>query len=89
MHRPPDVVAINPAALRHIRRITGLGVSALAEEIGVVPSYVSNLEAGRRTAVSPRVFRALCTALRIEDVRALMADPAGASVTASVSPEAA
>lgn len=70
-----DTVTVNAAALRHIRRITGVGVTALAREVGVTPSYVSNIEAGRRRAVSPALFRALCDALRIEDVRVLMAQP--------------
>ncbi len=69
-----DFVALNPAALRHIRRITGVGVTTLADEIGVTPGYLSSLESGRRQNVSPTVFRAICTALRLEDVRAVMAD---------------
>lgn len=75
-----DSVAVNAAALRHIRRLTGVGVVALAREAGVSPAYLSNLEAGRKRAASPAVFRALCNALRIEDVRALMATPGDRAV---------
>lgn len=75
MSRSRDTVRINPAALRHIRRMTGLGVAKLAAETQVTPSYVSNLEAGRRESVSPAVFARLCSALRISDRRALMASP--------------
>lgn len=76
MSRSPANITLNPAALRLIRQRTGLGVTDLARESGLTPSYISNLEAGRRTAVSPSVFVALCAALRISDQRALMAAPA-------------
>lgn len=75
MQRTRDTIPINGAALRHIRRITGVTVSALAAEIGVGPSYISNIEAGRSTAIPPDRFAALCSALLIEDRRALMAQP--------------
>lgn len=73
MSRSSGNVRINPAALRHIRRVTGVGVTQLASEVRVSPSYISNLEASRRDAVSPAVFARLCAALRITDRRALMA----------------
>lgn len=79
MSRARDSVAINPAALRTIRRARGVGVTALATDVGVTASYVSNLEAGRRSAVSPGVFVALCLALRIDDQRALMVAPLSAT----------
>lgn len=69
-----DRITINPAALRHIRRLTGLGVAQLGVEVGVTASYISNMEAGRRKSVSPAVFAALCRVLRVTDRRALMAE---------------
>jgi transcriptional regulator with XRE-family HTH domain len=72
MSRLRDNIPINGAALRIVRVRTGLGVAKLASEVGVSPSYISNLEAGRREAVSPTVFAALNRALRIDDTRALM-----------------
>lgn len=73
MSRIRDNVSINPAALRHIRRITGISVTTLAEETGVTASYISNLEAGRRQAVSPLIYTKLCDTLRITDRRVLLA----------------
>lgn len=75
MSRSSANIAINSAALRRIRQLTGLGVTDLARAAGLTPSYLSNLEAGRRRAVSPQVFASLCEALQITDRRALMASP--------------
>lgn len=75
MNKSPDSIAINGAALRHIRRITGVGVNVLAGEIGVSAPFISMIESGRRPRVSPEVFASLCSALLIEDRRALMARP--------------
>jgi hypothetical protein len=38
----------------------------------VSAGYLANLESGERQAVRPKVFSALCVALRVEDRRALM-----------------
>jgi transcriptional regulator with XRE-family HTH domain len=66
-------IAINGSALREIRKLLGVRTEALADEVGVHYSFVANLESGHRKTVSPPVFKALCNALRLDDVRAIMA----------------
>ena len=68
---PP--VRINPAALRTIRELSGLSVTALAEAAGIKQAHLSNIEAGRRKA-SADVVVALARALKVE-VPAILADP--------------
>jgi transcriptional regulator with XRE-family HTH domain len=80
MARPSTHIPVNSAALRHIRRITGVQQGVLAAEVGVSAGYLANLESGARQSVRPEVFAALCVALRVDDRRALMATPIGMAV---------
>ncbi|MGH2618599.1 MAG: helix-turn-helix domain-containing protein [Thermomicrobiales bacterium] len=73
--RTPANVAINGATVRHLRIMSGLGVTALAEELGCTPPYVSRIESGRAKRVSPAMFAKLRSALAVTDPRVLMADP--------------
>lgn len=68
-------IAINGPAVRHIRTFTGLTGAALAREVGVTPTYISQIETGKAKRVSPTVFAALRAALAVGDVRVLMATP--------------
>lgn len=56
---------VNREALRVIRQRSGWKVSKLAMEAGVTPSYISNLEAGRRENASPEVVSALARVLDV------------------------
>lgn len=66
-------VAVNTAALVHVRVLTGLSKSDLARAAGISAPYVSRLESGSSTRVSPAVYRRLLDALRIADYRVLLA----------------
>jgi transcriptional regulator with XRE-family HTH domain len=59
------VVSLLGAALRERREHLGLGVCELARRAGVVPSYVSHIEAGRRIP-GLRNLVALADVLRID-----------------------
>lgn len=72
--RPTTAVPINGAALRELRIRTGVSVADLAREVGVGRPYISQLELGARHRVSPKVFNAIMSALRIEDRRVLSAE---------------
>lgn len=68
-------VAINGSAIRNTRKLLGIGATAFAEEIGVPYSTLANIENGHRPSVSPEVFQKLAFALRLADVRAILANP--------------
>lgn len=57
-------VEINPEALRAIRLANGMSIENLAVEVGVRPSHLSNVEAGRR-GLSPRAIKAAAEALKV------------------------
>lgn len=78
--RSAGFVRVNGAALKHIRQLTGVGLVQLAREAEVSYSHLSNVEAGRRTGVSPAVFDRIVRALRIDDRRTLMSSPGKAGV---------
>lgn len=69
-------VAINGPAVRQIRKLLGIEIRDLAEQCGIGRPYLCLIETGGRPNVSPQVFAALCSALRVTDRRALMAAPA-------------
>lgn len=73
---PTTAVPINGAALRELRIRTGVSVADLAVEIGVTRAYLTKIELGHSKRVSPTVFNALLSALRIADRRALLAHQA-------------
>lgn len=68
-------VAINGPAVRQIRILLGIDLKDLAVQCGISRPYLCLIETGRRPTVSPPVFDALCSALKVQDRRALMADP--------------
>lgn len=76
-------VEINGYALREIRVRTGVGVQALAHQVGCARSYIARMETGHTSRVSPEMFKALTRALNIEDERALMAFPHAAAGVAA------
>lgn len=73
--RTPANVAVNAATVRHLRIVNGLGVTALAKELGCSPAYVSRIESGRARRVSPAMFLKLRRALAVQDPRVLMSNP--------------
>lgn len=68
-------VEINGYALREIRVRSGVGVKALADQMGCARSYIARMETGHTTRVSPEMFDRLNDALHITDKRTLMAFP--------------
>lgn len=73
-------VAINGPAVRQIRKLLGIGLRDLAEQCCISRPYLCLIETGSRPNVSPQVFDALCSALRVTDRRALMAAPGAVAV---------
>ncbi|MHC5010704.1 MAG: helix-turn-helix domain-containing protein [Planctomycetota bacterium] len=54
-------------ALKQARKAAGMSQAALARGAGLTGSYISVLESRRRPPPSPRVVRAICKVLGIED----------------------
>ncbi|MEO6086061.1 MAG: helix-turn-helix transcriptional regulator [Umezawaea sp.] len=69
----PAGVAVNGTAIRAKRKLAGLYMAELAGKCGISEGYVSHIELGRRQAVSPPVFAALCDALGVNDRSELLA----------------
>ena len=57
-------VQIDGEGLRAIRILAGWSVARFAQEIGIAPSHVSNIEAGRRQA-SPEVVKRMADTLGV------------------------
>jgi transcriptional regulator with XRE-family HTH domain len=74
---PPATVEVNGYALREIRVRGGVDIAPMAEQIGVSRSYLTKIELGHNTRVSPGVFNALLQALSLTDRRVLLANPHG------------
>lgn len=68
-----DVPRVNPEALRSLRIKDGYSVAGFAREIGIAPSHLSNIEAGRR-GCSPATIKAMATKLAVP-VSALLWQP--------------
>lgn len=62
----PAGARVNGIEVRRRRIRTGLSVSGLAREIGCSPSYVSQIELGRKSGMSPERFVRLTKVLGIE-----------------------
>lgn len=71
----PTTITVNGFALREIRLRSGVDLASFAEQVGVTRSYLSKIELGRNTRVSPQTYAALLVALDIADRRVLLADP--------------
>ena len=72
--------AINPAALREIRELTGVSQTELARRAGIDRATLSNIELGKH-GVSPAVTRKLADALgsTIDAITHRVPEPAEAS----------
>lgn len=68
-------VEINGYTVRHLRVREGLGVSDLAEAVGVKRPYIAKIELGHSIRVSPRVFNEIMRVLAVKDRRVLLANP--------------
>lgn len=55
---------VNPEALRALRLKDGYSIAAFAREIGIAPSHLSNIEAGRR-GCSPATVKRMATVLAV------------------------
>lgn len=73
-------IDVHGPAIREIRVRSGMGVAELAAAVGVNRPYIAKIELGHSRRVSPKVFNALIAALGINDRRAIMANPYGASL---------
>lgn len=73
MHQPQTFV-VDGAAIREERMQAGLTQTELAKQAGISPRYVSHLENGTRSHVSPPRYIALRQALNATDSR-LLAPP--------------
>jgi len=67
------MVAIDREKIRIRRQLRGDNQAQLAERAQISPGYVSLIESGQRTTVSPAVFARICDALEVEDRTELMA----------------
>lgn len=61
---PARGVPINGAAVRAVREALGVNVSTLATDAVISTGFLSNIEAGRKTRVSPEVRRRIADRLR-------------------------
>jgi transcriptional regulator with XRE-family HTH domain len=66
-------VEVHGYAMRVIRQARGRAVADLASALRVDRSYITHLENGSKTRVSPELYAALLQELQIEDYRALLA----------------
>lgn len=82
MATTPTTIEVNGYALREIRTRSGVGVSQLADQVGVQRPYIAKIELGHSQRVSPKVYSAILSALSITDRRVLLANPHGADVAA-------
>ena len=79
MNTAQTTIEVHGPAIRAIRTLSGLGVAELAEAVGVNRPYIAKIELGHSRRVSPKVFNAIVSALALEDRRAILASPYGAS----------
>jgi transcriptional regulator with XRE-family HTH domain len=70
-------VQINPSALTEIRERTGYSKAAFASLVGIAPSYLTELEQGKKPG-SPSVIKRMADALKCP-VTAIICDPAAAA----------
>ena len=64
---------VNKDSLSAIRSRSGFSITKLATAAQITPSYLSNLEAGRRKVASPEVVARLAQALDVP-VMAIISD---------------
>lgn len=66
-------ISVDGAEYRKRRKAAGMSIAACAEAIGISRPYLAKIELGNRTRVSPPVFAAMCTVLRITDRNLIIA----------------
>lgn len=62
----PAGVQIAGGEVRKLRKLLGLNLVMFAPRAGITFQYLSQIETGVRTHVSPQVFAQICDALGIE-----------------------
>lgn len=67
------MVAVDRTKLRRLRQLRGDNQAQFAERCKISSGYLSLIESGQRTTVSPAVFARLCDVLGVEDRAELMA----------------
>jgi transcriptional regulator with XRE-family HTH domain len=66
-HRLGPSIEVDAETIRYRRIfVAHLGVTALAREVSCTPQYISMLESGRQSRVSPAMFGRLKAALQAE-----------------------
>lgn len=75
----PTTYEIHGPAVREIRLRSGVEVAELAEMVGVKRPYIAKIELGHSRRVSAKTFKALVAALGIQDRRAILVNPYGAT----------
>lgn len=68
-------IDVHGPATRAIREALGIAQADLASEAGISRPYMNQIESGARTSVSPQVFDAISSSLRLKDKRAIMPAP--------------
>ena len=66
---------INPAALTEIRERSGFTKAQFASAVAISPSYLTEIEKGDKTGVSPAVIKRMADTLKCP-VAALIQNPA-------------
>lgn len=65
---PPDALDDFRAFLRAARKRSGLTTYAIANEVGIDPSYVLRMETGERPPANPALVQALARVLRLSNL---------------------
>jgi len=69
-------VSVNGSAVREIRVTAGLNALAAASKAGISAAYLSQIENGHRSRMSPAKFNALAKALDVDRAALLAEDDA-------------
>lgn len=72
----PAGVEIAGGEVRRLRKLQGDNLTTFAPKAGITFQYLSQIETGVRSKVSPAVFVRLCEALGVQDRESLLAEPA-------------
>lgn len=71
-----QIVRINPAALTEIRQRSGFSKAAFASEVGIAPSYLTEIEQGKKPG-SADVIKRMAGVLKCP-IAAIIRDPQAA-----------
>jgi transcriptional regulator with XRE-family HTH domain len=72
MEVTPAGVQIAGGKVREERKLLGDNLKSFAPKVGITFQYLSQIERGDRTSVSPEVFGRICDALGITNRKALL-----------------